>query len=336
MDSVARRHPRLRLATLITAAVLAVIVIVILALATIPESPGAVAAHPQPAADYAAAVERFDALAAKEQHGVYAPCRSRLLTHGSQVAVSVVLFHGWSNCPRQFVELGQQLYDAGANVLILREPHHGLTDASGTRIGSIDNLGGISAQGLRAYGESAVDIADGLGRQRRVLGLSMGGVIAAWVAQNRPDVERVVTVAPALQLSAIPSFANPLFANAFGRLPDISIAGRDPKTSDHQYSGTSTHSLASMLLLGRAVRDQAATTAPAVHTIFVDTNDNDDVVVNAPTDQLAADWRAHGADVTTYAFPKSDGLEHDVIDVQKRDANPGLVYPILLQQLGFG
>ena len=55
---------------------------------------------------------------------------------------------------------------------------------AGTRIGGIGNLGGITAEGLRAYAETAVDIADGLGRERRVLGLSMGGVLAAWVAQN--------------------------------------------------------------------------------------------------------------------------------------------------------
>jgi alpha-beta hydrolase superfamily lysophospholipase len=336
MHGASRRHPRLRIAALVIGAVLGVVIVLVLALALIPESPGDVASHPNPAPDYATAVERFDAIAAKEQQGVFAPCKSRLLTHGSQTEVSVVLFHGWSNCPRQFLEFGQQLYDQGANVLILREPHHGLADASGKHIGSINTLGGITAEGLRQYTEQSVDIADGLGRERRVLGLSMGGILAAWVAQNRPDVERVVAVAPALQLAAIPGFANPLFANAFGRLPNISIAGSDPTTLKHQYNGTSTHSLASMLLLGRAVREQAAATAPAVKTIAVDTNDNDDVIVNSAADQLAADWSAHGATVTTFVFPKSDDLAHDVIDVQNAHANPGLVYPILLKQLGFG
>jgi carboxylesterase len=336
MNGAPRRHPRLRLAAIVIGAVLGVVIVLALALALIPESPGDVASHPNPAADYATAVKRFDALAAVEQHGVFAPCKSRLLTHGSQTEVSVVLFHGWSNCPKQFLELGQQLYDKGANVLILREPHHGFADASGTKIGSIDNLGGITAEGLRQYTEQAVDIADGLGRKRRVMGLSMGGVLAAWVAQNRPDVERVVAIAPALQLAAIPGFANPLFANAFGRLPDISIAGSDPDTLNHAYSGTSTHSLASMLLLGRSVREQAATTAPAVHTIAVDTNANDEVIINTAVDQLAADWSAHGAAVETYVFPKSDGLPHDVIDPAQRLANTKLVYPILLKQLGFG
>ena len=335
MSSTPRRFPRLRLAAIIVAAALGALLIILLALALIPESPGDVASHPDPAGDYATAVQRVAAINAQEQQGILPACRTQLLTHGSQSAVSVVLFHGWSNCPRQFLELGQQLYDQGANVLILREPHHGFTDASGRQMGGIDNLGGISAEGLRRYAETAVDIADGLGRERRVLGLSMGGVLAAWVAQNRPDVERVVAVAPALQLAAIPGFANPLFANAFGRIPDISIAGSDPDTVDHAYSGTSTRSLASMLLLGRSVREQAAATAPAVRAITVDTNAADDVVVNSAADQLAADWAAHGADVQTFEFPAADALPHDVIDVQKAAANPGLVYPVLLKQLGF-
>jgi hypothetical protein len=91
-----------------------------------------------------------------------------------------------------------------------------------------------------------------------------------------------------------------------------------------------------MLLLGRSVREQAASTAPAVRTIAVDTNANDNVIINSAVDQLAADWSAHGAAVETYVFPKSDGLPHDVIDPAQRLANTELVYPILIKQLGFG
>lgn len=304
--------------------------------ALIPLSPGDVSSKPDPTGDYDAAIRRFDeATMVEGRIGVFSQCRSRLFTHGHQTAVSVVLFHGWTNCPRQFEEFGQRLFDAGANVLILRAPRHGLADPTGERIGDVDLVGQLSPQELRAYADTSIDIADGLGRQRRVLGLSMGGVLAGWVAQNRPDVERAVLVAPAFGLHGMPGIVDYAFRNFFGRVPDIAWAGSDSFKLDHAYAGISTHSLASVFLLGQAVREQAATRAPAVTSIVVDTNAADQQINNGDAASIASDWRAHGADVQTYEFPASDGLLHDVIDVQQQVAKPDLVYPILLKQLGF-
>ena len=57
----------------------------------------------------------------------------------------------------------------------------------------------------------------------RVLGLSMGGVIAAWTAQHRSDVDRVVAVAPAINIPGVPAVLTHLFRNVFGKLPNISL-----------------------------------------------------------------------------------------------------------------
>ena len=51
---------------------------------------------------------------------------------------------------------------------------------------------------------AAVDIAAGLGDEVRVLGLSMDGVVAAWTAQERSDVDRVVAISPALTIPFVP------------------------------------------------------------------------------------------------------------------------------------
>ncbi|MGI9117691.1 MAG: alpha/beta hydrolase [Gaiellales bacterium] len=328
-----RLHRPLRTAGVVAAIVLGALVLT----ALIPYPVGDLAARPKPADGYDAAIKRFDAATMVEGRiGVLGQCRSRLITHGEQTDVVVVLFHGWTNCPRQFDELGQRLFDAGANVLILRAPRHGIADASGTRIGGVDLVGQLSPEELRDYADTSIDIADGLGRRRRVLGLSMGGVLAAWVAQNRPDVERAVVVSPAFGLHGMPGVVDYAFRSFFGRMPDIAWGGRDAFKLDHAYAGISTHSLASVYRLGQAVREQAAAAPPAAPAIRVDTNANDQQVGNGATASLVADWRAHGADVRTYEFPASDGLLHDIIDVQQQHANPDLVYPILVRQLGFG
>jgi esterase/lipase len=329
------RRSRRSLAVLSLGLVAVVVVSVILALALVPVSVSGVEPTPDPASSYAEAAARFDeVLAAERGKGVYAPCRSRLLDHGGATDVAVVLVHGLTNCPRQFLDLGERIHALGANVLILRVPRHGLADDTGARIGGVGNVGGLTPDELSAYADRAVDLASGLGEDVRVLGLSMGGVVAAWAAQNRSEVDRAVTVAPALSLPHVPGFVDSAFRNLFSRLPNVSLPGS--ATLDHAYAGESTGALASMYRLAASVREQAATAAPAAGSIVVVTNANDDQVDNSDIRDLADAWRDNGADLTEYEFSKSLELPHDLVDVQQQGARPEIVDPVLLGLLGFG
>ena len=69
--------------------------------------------HPDPASDYAAAVNRFRELQKMEGSDLNPVCRSILLTHGIRTERAVVFFHGLTNCPQQFRELGQIFFDMG-------------------------------------------------------------------------------------------------------------------------------------------------------------------------------------------------------------------------------
>jgi alpha-beta hydrolase superfamily lysophospholipase len=308
---------------------------VVLLLALIPTRSPSLPAQPDPAPDYASAVERFEAIRAAEEGVVFEKCRSRLLTHGEQTEVSVVLVHGLTNCPYQFAELGEMIHAQGANVLILRVPHHGVANADGTGVGSVSNAGKLTPQELRDYADEAVDIAAGLGRERRVAGLSMGGVITSWITQSRSDVNRTVVIAPAITMPGMPGIVDYMARNLFSRLPDIPIISLEEKPSDHVYQGEATRALASMYRMAQYVREQAAETPPAVRRIHVMTNANDNQVDNPDVDHLAGEWRDHGADVVQFEFPKADALPHDLIDPTKPDGDVAIVYPIVLEQLGF-
>lgn len=325
-----RNRSPLRQALRIVGGVALVGAAAILVVALIPSDPGDLAPQPDPAPDYAAAKERFEKLAASEAPVVYPPCRSRLLDHGGRTETVVVLVHGLTNCPQQFLELGQRIHATGANVLILRVPRHGLKGADGG-IGGVDELEGITASELRDYADEAVDIADGLGRDRKVLGLSMGGVITAWIAQNR-DVDQAVVVSPALTLPAVPSWVDTLFRNLFSRLPNIPLISGTKV--DHAYPGESTKALTAMYQLAQYTTDEAKRAAPKARAIVVVTNANDNQIHNPDVYRLTDDWRARGANVTTYEFPSADALPHDVIDPQQPDGDIELVYPVLLRELG--
>lgn len=321
----------LRRAGLITLVVTIGVLNVLIVLAVWPIGTGDLDSRPEPAPGYDEAVERFDDLSAAER-GVLDACRSRLLDHGEPTARVVVLFHGLTNCPRQFVELGEQLHERGATVLILRAPRHGLADASGEHIGGVGNVGGLTPTELRDFADDAIDIATGLGEDVDVLGLSMGGVIAAWTAQTRPEVDRAVVVAPAVSIPRGPDLLTTAYVNVFGRLPNLSLPGT--ANLDHAYAGESTAALVAMFRIARWVEDRAAGAPPAADEIAIVLNPNDDQVDNDDVvSKLAEPWRRQGAEVTVHTLPASPSLPHDVIDVGQPAGRPELVYPVLVDLL---
>lgn len=310
--------------------VLAAVVGLAVALAIWPASTSGLGAEPDPASTYDEAVERFAEVTAGEAGEVFEPCASRLLDHGEASDVVVVLFHGLTNCPQQFVDFGTELYDEGANVLILRAPRHGLANAAGDGIGGVSNTDGLTATELADYADEAIDIAAGLGDDVRVLGLSMGGVLATWVAQERADVDRVVAVAPAMSIPRVPGFLTTGFINLFDKLPAFDLPGES--NLDHAYTGESTRGLVATFLLARFV-EGASDDGPAADDVVVVVNPDDNQVDRSVVTRFAESWGPEG--VAVEVLP-ARGLPHDVIDPDQPEGDTELVYPILTDLLDGG
>ena len=100
-----------------------------------------------------------------------------------------------------------------------------------------------------------------------VSGLSAGGTIAAWVGQYRMDVHRVVLVAPALEVTHVPSLLNGAVLRIALRVPNVSRASPRDSTEPDREPGWATHAVAQTLKLGVAVRRAAAEKPPAVKEI---------------------------------------------------------------------
>ena len=289
-------------------------------------------ARPSPTATHDDAIERFEEVTAGEAElNVFEPCESRLLTHGERTEVAVVLFHGLTNCPRQFVEFATLLFDAGANVVILRAPEHGIATDDGTAIGGVENVNSLTAEALRDHADDSVDIATGLGEEVRVLGLSMGGVVAAWTAQERADADRVVAVAPAMTIPGVPASLTQVFRNVFQKLPDVSLPSSGTPL-DHAYDGETTKGLGATFTMAADVADEAYGASPASPDVIVVLNPDDDQVDPVHLSGFANAWAAHGGPVSLYRLP-AVGLPHDVIDVDQTDGDPEFVSPILADLL---
>ncbi len=254
-------------------------------------------------------------------------CHTRLYTHGKRVERSLVLLHGFTNCPQQFDALGRQFHERGWNVLIPRYPRHGYSDRMNTSIAE------LRADHLVAVANRAAEAGAGLGERLTVAGLSLGGILTGYLAQTRGDLERAVLIAPMFGLKPIPGPAMRTISRLAGVLPNFYMwwdsTQKDRIGPAHGYPRFSTHAYAALFEVGRRVVTAASENTPRTRSIAVITNAAEPRLDNRFTYGLVDTWLAHGATVETYEFPISDNLPHDLIDPGNAAQNNALVYPVV-------
>jgi carboxylesterase len=306
-----------------------VLVVAVLLLSSAPDPLGSIPPA-TPAVDYDAALERIQALRADEGDEYHPDCRLKFMDHGWKTERVIVFLHGYTNCPEQFRQLGELFFEQGYNVLITPQPHMGLAD----RMNHEHER--LTAEELAAYTSSVIDIAQGLGEHVSLVGLSGGGVMAAWAAQERSDLDLAVVIAPSFGYTFIPDFLTAPALNLFRRLPNfyqwwdpVSKSNIEP---DYGYPRFATRALADILRLAYWVRDAACRETPAAEAILVITNAGDIAVDNVPTDNLVHCWRQQGYQpLSTYQFDASLKLEHDLIDPSQKNQHIDIVYPQLVE-----
>jgi carboxylesterase len=298
-----------------------------LSLATaLPTSVRSLGPHPRPARDYEAATQLAPVLQRADTAAAIGG-ESIMLLHGRRTPRAIVLFHGLTNSPRQFRQLAATLYDCGDNVFVPRLPQHALRGADA------EVLGRLTAEELRDVADAAIDLARGLGDTVVVLGLSLGGDVAAWTAQFRPEVYRAVIVSPALGLGHVSSAVATPMMNLILRIPNYSKNQAPDTLRPDRTLGWSTRAVGQMLRLGAAVRRAADKGAPMARDIRVLLNAHDRTVNRAAINELVAQWSATGGSVSMFEFPDSLRLPHDVMDPDEATGNTGATYPVLLALL---
>jgi esterase/lipase len=286
-----------------------------------------------PATDYDTAIARFAQVQAQEDadETLNPVCHSILLTHGSKTERVIILMHGMTNCPQQFVELAPKFYEQGYNVLIPRMPHNGLADPD------TDNLRYLKAAELRDCTNTMVDISRGLGNHVTYLGLSVGGLMAAWVAQYRADVNKAVIIAPSFTIS--PRLGVGLSKVAMRLLlimPNIMTQRLKPFKDgpDHNYLGFASRGLGEMMRFGFSVYNASKKTRAATQSVLVITNAADAAVNNKITLKVAQCWQTNGLEqLDKYEFDAKYKLIHDLIDPGQKLQKVDVSYPILLDLL---
>lgn len=290
---------------------------------TLPIDMDSLGPDPNPAGNYAAAMERIAVV--QRADAIAAPGgESIVLVQGKRTARAVVLFHGFTNSPRQFRRIAEELHERGDNVFAPRLPYHGLRD------GTVHELANLTAEQLRDHADTAIDIAQGLGESVIVAGLSLGGNIAAWSAQFRPEVARAVPISPALGLAHVPPIPDPVLLDLVMHVPDHTRSRETDARRPDRTSGWSTHAIGQMVRFGLAVREAAGRYAPAAREILMLLNAHDHTVSRTRNLELAECWSAGGGNVAAWEFSDSLNLPHDLVDPDEPFGNTGVTYPAIL------
>ena len=321
-------HPKLS----IFLGVLAVFILFVMIMALKPFSLRETFA-PNPVQSYAEAVARIENVQADETEipNLSSECGSILMTHEEMVDNVIVFLHGFTSCPDQFETLGEEYFNQGYNVFIPRQPRHGLQEYDGAP------LKGLTAEELAAFGTEVTDIAQGLGDRVVVVGLSGGGAVATWLAQERADIDLAVPIAPFLGIGFIPRALTRPLTNLILLLPDFhewwdpTTGMSNPLSASYSYRGYYMHSLFENLRLGFSAEEDAKQVKPAVGGILVITNANDDSVNNEVVAEFEQLWLEHGEQfLQTYQFEEELGIPHDMITFERPDGRVDIVYPKLL------
>ncbi len=285
----------------------------------------------QPARSYPEAVDRAQAFMARDDESILPQARTALLSHGAAQPLAVVLFHGFTNNPAQYAAFAPLLYARGVNVFVPRMPEHGDRDRMTTR------LRNLTAEMVLASATEAVDIAWGLGDRVALLGISMGGSLAAYFAQFRA-IALAVPVAPDFALLQLPYPVSHLIERVLLLVPNFFLWW-DPRAGIHQrphtaYPRFSTHALMQTLRIGDAVFAAAQQTPQLAPRIVTIVNRCDPAVNNQVTRSLVSEWQGWNRQGAGYIELRNLPENHDIIDPENPLARTDLVYSKLLDALG--
>ena len=276
---------------------------------------------------YAEAVAAFEKVADAERQdqGIRPECRSIVMLHGERTERVMVLWHGFTSAPPQFEPLGRMFFERGYNVYIPLQPRHG-------RRRMTRALEGLTVVDLQAAALRAIRIAGGFGEQIDTAGLSLGGVIAAWLAQ----CTRIGTVMPIAPFLSLPWFSYRLgrFVTGFyNRFPNRwfwwNPFERERFDPQYAYPRYPTRTLARMLDFAHSVVKLSRRAPPLADRCVIVINSKDPACNNSVSSRLWSTWADGTAKIQTYSFANLD-RRHDFIDPVTYPAAAELVYPVLV------
>jgi esterase/lipase len=282
---------------------------------------------------FADAIAKVAAIREKETESLYINPASKtiLLSHGAKVQKSVVLYHGFTNSPKQFEVLGQQLFELGYNVYIPRLKYHGHKSRTSKAMRH------LTVDDLIEYVDDSIEIAMALGEDISVIGLSAGGTIGLWAGMTY-KLKKVLAIAPVVDFSYYPQGFRFLAVAAMDLLPNTfqwwDNATKDKLGSPPQaYAWFSTRAMGKVFHLAITIERSLTKIAPRTNDFVFVLNEADQAASPARLKRFISKLRKSGAEVSEVIFAAADQIHHDMIDPLQPGQKIDIVYPRIIEAL---
>lgn len=250
--------------------------------------------------------------------------------HGERRPRAIVLLHGMTASPAQFERFAGELFARGHNVLVPRLPRHGHADRLSTA------LERLRPSDLFTAGANYVEIARELGERVTVAGFSLGGLLAAWIAQHH-EVDRAVMIAPFLGVAWVPGRFMTAFAEALLRIPNRfhwwDPLLREKQLPAHGYPRYSTHAVAHAFRIASQVLSDAHHAAPLAREAVLVANSGESTVDNRAIARLYRAWRENAPNSIEFVMLEGFPRSHDIVEPLHYRDLASRAYPFLLSTI---
>lgn len=249
---------------------------------------------------------------------------SRAWFHDDVTDNAVVLLHGFTNNPRQYAVLGAQLFADGHNVIVPRFPFHGYADRMTGALASM-----VADDWLEAA-LGAVTIAAHAGRRVTVVGISVAGTVATWLAMH-VAIDTAIAISPFFGVRFLPARTNDTFAAVTRALPNAFVwwdpFRREAQLPLHAYPRFSTHALGHALAIGQSLEATHGRRAAGRRLMLV-LNAREPAVNNAVSRRRVNALQRSGLVVATIERDDLPAM-HDIIEPSVPETPVEIVYPLL-------
>ena len=230
-------------------------------------------------------------------------CRSQFLLHPAPTSKVCLFFHGFTAAPYQFLPMARTFHQAGYNVIIPRLPGHG---QAGDWNGKNPPPMPTDAETYKKFALDWFKQSQAFGDKVVVGGLSGGATLAAWLALEKPTIDRSLLFATYLSNSRM---VVDLFVRAFNLY--FEWMTDTPAEQTIGYKGFVFEQLRVFLDIGREVlnRSKSEQTPP----MFVVSTDADRAVKNADHRALFENALKRQPKTWYYSFDRALNIPHTMM-----------------------
>jgi esterase/lipase len=261
-------------------------------------------------------------------------CADKLMEHGQKTEKVIVIYHGFTNCPKQFEILGKQLFDKGYNVYIPRMPYHGHSNVL------TDEAASFNVDQLLEFADNSINVAKGLGNKIDFIGISGGGLLATWAGLQTESTDKIMNIAPLYSPLDYPEWQLNSISNILRILPnqykwwDDKIQEKVEIGPKYAYPRYSLKAINAFLKLSLDLRKKLESPQDLIQNkkyILVTTENDKAINNNVAFNYSAKILAVPKTSFVSYQFPTELDLNHDIIDPNQRQAKIDKVYPKILE-----